>query len=323
VRLDLNAPPTAAGLLPQGGLVGGATVYALGFAHNPQVVAADVAAPGPAQPLDFVVYPSYGLAVYPGNAGAGPLLGWGTQISAEALQSQIIVAAPDGSGLQTLVTEDIPELGPYLLVAQRWAADGASLYFSREPSGIGGYILFAGASSLYQVSLADLAVTEIIPFAIDTNPVICLDAFSPDERLVADHCTGEGITVRDLASGQTSTVAPPAEAAEFGALGSARFSPDAGRVAFALARNDPADELGWVAVSDGLSGGSRLIATSQAGQSFNVAAWLDGDTLLLESTDLACDPQCLSELWTVRISDGSLAKAAEGTFLTLIDGYRP
>jgi hypothetical protein len=37
---------------------------------------------------------------------------------------------------------------------------------------------------------------------------------------------------------------------------------------------------------------------------YNVNGWLDDTTLLLQSSDLLCNPSCLNALWTVGI-DGS------------------
>lgn len=77
---------------------------------------------------------------------------------------------------------------------------------------------------------------------------------------------------------------------------SARFSPDLTRVAFALAKRDPENEQGWVAVSDGLSGGSKLIVTGQPGEYFTIVGWLNADTLLLQSNQSTCNPTCTSSL---------------------------
>ena len=55
------------------------------------------------------------------------------------------------------------------LVAEIWSADGQSLYFSKEPVGIGGYILFSGASNLYQINIATKQVTEIISLNPETG----------------------------------------------------------------------------------------------------------------------------------------------------------
>jgi hypothetical protein len=79
--------------------------------------------------------------------------------------------------------------------------------------------------------------------------MICLDELSSDERLVADHCAQTAITIRDLSSGQSATIQPPAEATGFSLVGSAPFSPDLTRVAFALAKRDPSNEQGWAAIS--------------------------------------------------------------------------
>ncbi len=322
---DPANPPAANGLLPRGGLAGG-TVFALPYDWTVQAVSVDPdnpTYPPAAHALDFVVRPNYALAVWPGDAGSGPALAWGTQIDAETGLTTLVMAAPDGSMLDVLVEEDGTAAAPHELLAQRWAADGRALYYSREPSGIGGYILFGGASSLYRVSLDDGQITEYLPFDAQGGPAICLDALSPDYTAVAGHCTAGVITVRNLQTGESASITPPAEVGEFGALGSARFSPDGSRVAYALAANNPEAEQGWVAVSDGLSGGSTLVATSQPGQYFNVAAWLNSDTLLVQSNGLVCDPACPNELWTLNVTDGTLLKVADGTFVSLVDGYQP
>ena len=203
-------------------------------------------------------------------------------------------------------------------MAQRWSRDGQSLYFSTEPYGIGGYILFGGASSLQRVNVNDQSVQEVIPYNKDGGQMLCLDELSSDERLVADHCAKTSITIRDLSSGQTTTIQPPADVKGFNLVGSARFSPDLTRVAFALAKHDPENERGWVAVSDGLSGGSKLIMTGQPGEYLTIVGWLNADTLLLQSNQLTCNPTCTNSLWTVGSDGAGLSKVADGTFLTLV-----
>lgn len=82
------------------------------------------------------------------------------------------------------------------------------LYFSKQPDEIGGYILFFGATNLYQINIATKQVTEIIPLNPETGREICLDAISVDYRFVADHCTQNVITIRDLSTGGTTTIQP-------------------------------------------------------------------------------------------------------------------
>ncbi len=318
VALDQAALPAMNGFLPLAGVAGG-TVYALAFADQGSAVAVDLTG---THALGFVQKPNYGLAVWPGDAASGPRLAWGTQTAYSDTRTSLVTSAPDGSQLETLLTENGGSTGPYQLLAERWSADGKFLYFSREPYGIGGYILFSGASSLYKLDVATKQITELIPFNLQAGGhMICLDAFSADDRLVADHCTDKVITIRDLSTGQSTVIQPPAEISSFGPMGSARFSPDGTRVAFALAKGDPSGEQGWVAVSDALSGGSKLVLTGQAGQSFIVVGWLNASTLLLQTNTLQCNPDCPSSVWTVGIDGTGLNKVADGIFLALADQY--
>jgi hypothetical protein len=314
IASPINQVPAETALLPMGGSIAN-TAYALTFG-NP--VAAVAVAQDGSHPLDFIVNPTYGLPVWPGGAGLGPQLAWGTQYSPQTSETQLYVGSPDGSQVQALVTDSYTTGAPYQLVAERWDVANGALYYSKEPSGIGGYILFAGASSLYRVNLSDKTVSEVIPFNPQNGTFLCLDAMSVDNRLVADHCTENLITVRDLSNGQTSTVTPPADVTGFTRLGSTRFSPDGQRLAFALAKGNPDDEQGWVAVSDSLSGASHLIATSGPNQYYTVAAWLNDNTLLLQSTAMKCDTSgCPMELWTVAPDGTNLQKIGEGTFIAV------
>ena len=312
VPADPRPVQITTGLLPQAGVVSG-TVYALDFTTQPHVVAMDK---NGTRPLDFVQNPSYGLAVLSADE---PRLGWATSPSAKGSESQLFISATDGSQLTTLLTDTMPITAPHQWVAERWSRDGQSLYVSTEPTGIGGYILFAGASSLYRVNVNDRSVQEVIPFNGNGGKLICIDELSSDERLIADHCAKTSIAIRNLSSGQTTTIQPPADVTGFNFVGSARFSPDLARVAFALAKGVPGAEQGWVAVSDSLSGPSKLIATSEPDRYFTVASWLNADTLLLQSNSLTCTPTCTNSLWTVKIDGSGLTHIADGTFLTLME----
>ena len=228
IGAGINNMAAETGLLPLGG-ASGASVYGLSVTDKPAAVAVNSSG---SRPLDFI-NTNYGLAVFPGGAGSGPMLAWGASLSADTRQTQLFTGLPDGSQVQALLTEAISTPQAYQLVAERWAADGKSLYFSREPYGLGGYILFSGASSLYKVNLADKQVTEVIPIDFKAAHFICLDALSLDARMVADHCTPNVITIRDLSAQTATAIQPPAEITDAAMLGSARFSPDGQRVAFA------------------------------------------------------------------------------------------
>lgn len=318
VRLVVAAPDRGVGLVDLAG-----QPHPLGEAQEPLYALAyldpDPGAPARAYnfssagvfPLDVVQNIYQGFAAYIGPAAPQGRLAWETvtaDASGQGLISQIHVSSPDGSDARVVLEEIHTE--PRVLRVWRWSADGQQLYFSREPSGIGGYILFSGLSNLWALNLADGATTELVPDA--TDRVICLDDLSADGALLSQHCEPGVIRVRTVASGSSTRIAPPADAPEFGVLGDARLSPDGSRVAFALARRNPDDEQGWVAVSDGLDGGSRLVATSPAADFFQVKQWLDGQTLLLQSAG------AVPGVWTVRADGSDLRRLADGTVLGVI-----
>src|SRR5258705_13899794 len=118
------------------------------------------------------------------------------------------------------------------------------------------------------MNFAEGATGEMVPEW--AAGAICLDDISPDESQAALHCGLQDISVLSPAGGGVTHIQPPPEVAEFGQLGDARFSPDGSRLAFGLARGAPDAEQGWVAVSLGMSGPARLVATSPANDSFSV-----------------------------------------------------
>jgi hypothetical protein len=256
-----------------------------------------------------------GLAVW---SGTQPRLAWGTMLQVPDHPSSLEMSAPDGSTLETLITQGVTE-PPSQIIAQAWSVDGNSLYFSREPSGIGGYIVFSGASSLYKIDLSTYQKTELIPADFSSGPFICLDALSADERYVADHCLQKSITIKDLSTGASTSIQPPEGLAGFQTVGSARFSPNGSRVAFALAKNDPNNEQGWIAVSDELQGSSQLILAGDPGVSYQVVGWLSDQTLLIQSSPVPSCVGCDYQLWTLNIDGTNLTKIADGSFVTSMD----
>ena len=138
--VDPAVAPALNGLLPSGGLAL-TTVYVLDFANQTKAVAVEA---GGTRVLSFVQNPNYALAVWPGGGSAAPLLAWGTQPSGDNFNTSLVVSGVDGVHLETLLSEPGNTSGPHQLVAERWSADGKSLYFSREPVGIGGLVSFRG-----------------------------------------------------------------------------------------------------------------------------------------------------------------------------------
>jgi hypothetical protein len=307
--------PAFTGFLPTSGSILG-TAYVLDFSSAFRAVS--VTDTGQ-QDLSFIKNPNYGLAVWHGSSGAQSWLAWGTQPTSTDQTSSLQISAPDGSQLQTLLTIDSSVDPRQQLVAELWSADGKSLYFSKEPWGIGGYILFSGASNLYKIDIATKQVSEVIPQTPATEPQTCLDAISLDYRFVADHCTQNLITIRDLQNGGTTTIQAPGDVTGYRLMGSARFSPTGDRVAFALAQGDPSNERGWVAIGDRSGGVSKLILAGGAGSYYTVLGWLDDQTLLVQSNSIVCDLTCGNTLWSVGVDGSNPTKVGDGSFLAVMD----
>ncbi len=309
VPVDQLSPPTAGGIRP----IGGASPTAIYVLNDHESVLALTPDGHVAHTLAFVL-DGNGLAVWPGKP---TYLSWGMTPGGPKPTAVLWMSNADGTMRDTPLVEEINSV-PYQFVAQRWSQDGQAIYFSREPYGIGGYLPLLGASSWYRITVADRRVTEIVPFEINGPQALCLDDFSSDERLIAEHCGDQAITITDVNTRQTTKVLPPAGTV-FKALGSTRFNAQATRVAFAMIKHDPTDEQGGLAVSTGLSGTAKLIATSQHGEYYTIAGWLNDDTLLVQLNQFQqCLPACPTSLWTLTSDGDQLTKLADGSFVAML-----
>jgi hypothetical protein len=263
--------------------------------------------PGGAQTLNWIKGPVYGIAA--GTSG----LAWGAADIGDTQSTvRIMFSAGDGSGLKTGFQETYTGV-PRVMRVMRWSRDGSKIYFGKEPIGIGGYILFSGLTNLWSLDPGSGKATELIPQAAP-NAAVCIDDLSPDEKLAADHCPLKNMEVIDMASRTAKVVNAPPTVPQFGLVGGARFSPDSARLAYGLARNDPNNEQGWVAVADVAIGTSTLIGTSPAQDYFSVSAWLDSKTLVLQSQGQT------PGIWTLGADGSNLKRLGNGTFLGIVPG---
>ncbi|HEY3342512.1 MAG TPA: hypothetical protein VGK81_10860, partial [Anaerolineae bacterium] len=225
-----------------------------------------------------------------------------------------IISRPDGSEMRSVVTETQSVMLPSLLPL-RWSSDGKSLLYSSEPTGIGGYILFDGFSSLYRLDIASGVTMTLIPK--DNKRLICLDDINQAATSITEHCDELSIHVLSLTNNVSSTITPPAVVTDAAVLGSAIFSPDGSRVAFAMARNNPDNEQGWLALSNGLSGSSNLIYTSQPGTFASVAGWLDANTIVFQTSALTGVSNTPDTVWAINADGSNVRQLAQGDILTL------
>ncbi len=308
--------PAFNGFLPSGASVLG-IAYVYTFTDQGSKVFT-VDSNGTTKDLTFVQKPTYGLAVWNGGEGKQPMLAWGTEASGTDQSSSLMISNADGSNIQTLVNITASTDARVQIVAEFWSADGQSVYFSKEPVGLGGYITFSGASNLYKIDVTTKSITSIIPQVGTNMPQTCLDAISGDLRYIADSCTQGVITVRDLQNNSSVTIQPPAQVADFRLMGSARFSPDGSRVAFALAKGNPDSEQGWVAVGSSAGGDSSLVLTGEAGSYYTVVGWLDDQTLLVQLNNVNA-PNGINQLFTVGADGTNPTKVADGYLLAIVD----
>ncbi len=234
--------------------------------------------------------------------------------SSDPLSTSLTMLWLDSTTAPVTVAAQDSEEGS-IFVPWRWSADSKRLYFAQEPTGLGGYILFDGYSTLYAYDRTTGETATLID-KDKFNKIICLDDLSPDEQSVAHHCTQDNaLGILNLTTGDQGSISVPADiASDVGDLGSARFSPDGTRVAFALARNDVSNEQGWIAVSDGLAGSSYVVMTSAPGTYLQVEGWLDAQTLVVQAVDTDGKPT----VWLVPLDGGEPQNIGEGQFLAMI-----
>ncbi len=261
--------------------------------------------------LDFIPTGISGFAV---NAHGTPMLAWGTGTFGPTSYSEIVVSAPDGSNRQSRIKETF--VGePRVLRPLQFSANGSALYYGKEPVGLGGYILFGGLSNLWSLDLHGGGTSDRLNGTL-AGASACIDGVA--DPLVSTHCDFKHIQILDLVNGNQPArfIQPPAGLA-FGQIGSAAFDPAGTRVAYALARGDAANEQGWLLVSEGLSGASRVIGQSQPQTYFSVLGWLDAESVLVQSLSTAAPTQT-GAVWLARADGRGMTKLADGTFLALL-----
>lgn len=230
------------------------------------------------QDLDLTMHP--GLSSFLMSSD-GAQLAWATAEFGEAIVSELWMAHLDGSNPRLVERSDPsrPELTSFVLQPYRWTADG-DLVYAWQPIGLGGYVLFEGYASFYRYSPPASRTTPILPVTVLT-PGTCWNALSQNLVLAAGTCGGaqDPISMRLLTLGTGSEVVVPV-VAEQGIAGSAAFSPDGQRLAYAVARNNPENEAGQVLLVDLAPGSQPISLASTPGGYYHHLAWLDDNRLV-------------------------------------------
>lgn len=289
-----------AGLRPAGG-----TFSDIAFAvpETPPNTAMRVDSAG-AQPLPFVS-PRHTLVLEPSPLDAFGRLAW-TTIAADGVTQALYFGNVDGVGLTQLVSSSAA------LEVAGWSADGAGLYYSEEPTTPPADQAYVGASSLYRYDIATSRIDALVP--ADPGRVGCIDDLAPDAKSVVERCnTVKELIIRYLGGPTTTIQAPPTIQGD-AAIGSARFSPDGRRIAFALSSVGLPEVVSWVAVSDGLGGGATQLLQSQPNERYSVIAWLSATDLLIQAHQVGCTGLCDS-LYVLNLDTHNRVKFADGAFV--------
>jgi len=224
--------------------------------------------------------------------------------------SKLWISDLSGTG-QTLVVQSTPDDGIddyYVLEPVTWTATG-NLVYAWQISGIGGYILYFGYSTLGLYSPSTGSIVELVGF--DVSPgAPCWNSLSPDAAFVIGSCISEsgvpGMRERDLATGVERIF--PLWPEDQGQDGAGVYSHSGARVAYSIARGNMDDEAGHIIVASHLGSDTTLVA-SVAGGTFDRIFWVDEDRLVTgywSGETSAVDVIRLSDLARSLVGEGRL-----------------
>jgi hypothetical protein len=186
--------------------------------------------------------------------------------------SRLWLASIDGSGT-TLVAEsdpndDITEW--FVLEPVTWLSDG-DLVYAWQITGIGGYILFYGWSSLYRYDV-DGGTTAALAPLLGESQGPCWSDVTSDGAYAISSCGGPGQMVERATASGVETLFPVLP--EQGQAGAGSYSASGERLAYGIARSDPEDEAGQVILISARGEAPASIASHAPGY-FSRLLWID------------------------------------------------
>ncbi len=292
-------------------VVGDAVYYLKKSTSAPLVgVVARVSAGGE-QELAFTQHDSLtGFAV----SSDGTKVAWAflSPLPAGGYQCELWTAAIDGSNANLVAACDPNDTieDYYTLEPVTWLEDG-SLVYAWQITGIGGYILYFGFSSLYRHDPVSSVSTALIEVPANGGAP-CWNTLSPDAIYAAGGCgsgpAGAALVERELASG-LETILPALP--EQGQVGGASYSPSGARLAYGVARGNMDDEAGQVAVRLARGDAPQSLASVTGGY-FGRTMWVDEARLLAQRFQGSTKQVVLLQL------DGTLVPLADGMLVGLM-----
>lgn len=221
-------------------------------------------------------------------------------------RTELWIANLDGRAPSLVAaTDEADDIAEYfVLEAVRWLPDG-DLIYAWQATGIGGYILFFGWSSLYRFDPDTGATTPLAALGPDVTAP-CWTGVTDDGGYVVGACGGgSGVVERAVASGvELALPILPDQ----GQAGAAVYAPSGERFAYAIARGNPDDEAGQVVLVPSRGAGPIVLATHAPG-AFHRLAWLDEDRLAAGAWPEA------AEFVDLIATDGSRSPLGEGSLV--------
>lgn len=242
----------------------------------------------------------------------GSRIAWAQTISGPNVPfSRLWVANIDGSG-QTLVadSETETEFADYFVLEPvTWLANG-DLVYAWQITGIGGYILFFGWSSLYQYSPDTAAITPLAPLLSDSQGP-CWSGITSDGAYAVSSCGGPGQMLERATATGVETLFPLL--ADQGQAGAGAYSPSGDQLAYGIARSDYNNEAGQV-ILVASRGGAPVSIASHAPGYFHRIFWVAEDRMVVGVSGMDANQMSVDLLRT----DGTRTPIGEGTVIGLM-----
>jgi hypothetical protein len=203
----------------------------------------------------------------------GSRIAWaGTTWTADGPKSQLWMADITGAN-QVLVAEtraddEISEW--FVLEPVEWLEDG-DLVYAWQVTGIGGYILFFGWSSLYRYAPSTGSTTPIVPATGEVGAPCWSDMTSDGAFAIGACAPSAGVEELEAATG-LATQLPMFP--EQGQAGAGAFSPSGSVLAYAIARGDATNEAGQVVFRSERGSQPTSVASVATGY-FQRLIWID------------------------------------------------
>jgi len=228
--------------------------------------------PAQAQDLEFTRSPqgnNLAFAVSPDGAR----IAWSsTAWEGAAPVSQLWLADIRGEGTQRVAeTDPNDEINEWFVLEPVEWLEGGDLVYAWQVTGIGGYILFYGWSSLYQYSPASDTTIAIAPVQEEVGAP-CWNDLTVDGSYAVGACgpSAEVIELETASGLETTFPTLPDQ----GQAGAGAYSSSGVGLAYAIARGDPTEEAGQLVVRAERSQVPVSLATQSPGY-FERLIWID------------------------------------------------